>query len=94
MLDRLATGSRSADAEIKAPSVENSELTNVLPLKPALGQNIAIYASSTARNFFLVLISTFLVQAPSFFSWLVFDAVTVGLEWTDLEFSDLCLGLV
>ena len=89
MLDRLATGSRSAEAEIKAPSVENSELTKVLPLKPAVVKNIAIYASSTARNFFLVLISTFL-----FFSWLFFDVLTVGLGWTALEFNDLCLGLV
>ena len=47
----------TAYAEIKISSVENTELTNVLPLKSGLGQNIAMHASPTARNFFLVLIS-------------------------------------
>ena len=46
----------TADAEISVPSVENPELTNVLPLKPGVGQNIAVHASPTARNFFHVLI--------------------------------------
>ena len=55
----------TTDVEIKVPSVENSELTNVLPLKPGVGQNIATQASPTARNFFLVLISTF--HLSSFF---------------------------
>ena len=48
----------TADAEIKVPYVEHRELTNILPLKPLVGQNIAIHASPTARNVFLVLIST------------------------------------
>ena len=48
------------DAEIKVPSVENPELTNVLPaLKPGVGQNIATHASPT---------STFPVHSPSFVS--------------------------
>ena len=51
-----------ADGKIKAPSVENPELTNLLPLKPELGQNIATDASPTARNVFLDLISTFVVH--------------------------------
>ena len=42
----------TADAEIKAHSVESPELTNVLPLKPGVGQNIASDASPTARKFF------------------------------------------
>ena len=47
----------TADAEIEVASVEKAELTNVLPLKPGVGQSIATHASSTARNFLLVLIS-------------------------------------
>ena len=41
----------TVDTEIKVPSVENVEL--VLPLKLGIGQNIAMHASPTARNFFL-----------------------------------------
>ena len=68
----------TADAEIKVPSVENSELPKVLPLKPGVGQNIAMHASSTAMNFFLI--STFPVHSTSFFSGLslVFLALTVA----------------
>ena len=51
--------------EINVPSVENSELTNVLPLKPGIGQNIATLALLTARNFFQVQMYTFLVHSPS-----------------------------
>ena len=40
------------DTEIKVSSTENPELTNVLPLKPGVGQNIATHESPTARNFF------------------------------------------
>ena len=54
----------TADAEVKVHSVENPELANVLPLKPGAGQNIATHASSTVRNFFLVLIRTFSVHSP------------------------------
>jgi len=35
-------------AEIKVPSVENPELTDVPPLKPGVGQNIAMQASPIA----------------------------------------------
>ena len=55
----------TADAEIKVPSVETPELTNVLPVKPAVGQNIAAHVLLTARNFFLVLISTSAVHSSS-----------------------------
>ena len=41
----------TVDAEIKVSSVENPELTTVFPLKPGLGQIIAL------RNFLPVLIS-------------------------------------
>ena len=40
-------------AEIKVPSVEKPVLPKVLPLRPGVGQNIAVHASSTARNFSL-----------------------------------------
>ena len=42
----------AADAEIKVPSGENTELLNVLPFKPGVGQYIAIHATLTAREFF------------------------------------------
>ena len=38
----------TADTEIKVPSVENPEMTNILPLKPWVSQNIASHASPTA----------------------------------------------
>ena len=41
--------------------------SKVPPLKPGARQNIAMYASPTASDFFLDLISTFLVHSPSFF---------------------------
>ena len=44
----------AADAEIKVPSGDNTEL-NVLPLKPGVGQYIAIHATLIARDFFLAL---------------------------------------
>ena len=43
----------------KVPSVENPELTDVLSFKPGAGQNTAKHALPTARNLFLVLVSTF-----------------------------------
>ena len=43
----------AADAEIKIRSVESPELTNVLPLKPGVGQDIVKPASSTAPPGFL-----------------------------------------
>ena len=42
----------SADAEIKVPSGENTELKRS-PFKPGVGQYIAIHATLTARDFFL-----------------------------------------
>ena len=47
------THSETLDAEIQDPSVENPVLTNVLHLKSGVGQNIAMHASPTARNFSL-----------------------------------------
>ena len=57
----------AAGTEIKVPSIEKPELTNVLPLKSGVGQNIAMHASPTARNFFLTLISTFTGSAYGLF---------------------------
>ena len=45
------------DTEIKVPSVENPELTNVLPLRPGVGQNIATHAVSAARDVLLLFFS-------------------------------------
>ena len=56
-----------ANAEIQVPSVENSELRNVLPLRLRVGQNIAMHALCTAKNFLLVLALTSPVHSPSFF---------------------------
>ena len=58
----------TANTETKVQSVRNPELTNVLLLKPGVGQNIATCTPPTDRNFFPVLISTFLVHSLSFFS--------------------------
>ena len=58
----LGTG----DAEIKVPYVENPDLINALPLKPGVGQNIVMCASATAKNFFLVIVSTLPVHSQSF----------------------------
>ena len=41
----------TADAEIKVSSAENPELSEVFSSKPDAGQNIAVLASSAARNF-------------------------------------------
>ena len=41
------------NAEIKVPTAENLELSPILPLKHRVGQSIAMYASPTARNFYL-----------------------------------------
>ena len=43
----------AADAEVKVPSVENTELKGSLPLKPGVGQYIAMHATLIARDFFL-----------------------------------------
>ena len=61
-------GHCTAVAEIKAPSLENPELTNVLPLKPGVDQNKATHASPTARNFFLrkVKVHGVPLNAPAF----------------------------
>ena len=59
-------------AEIKVTYVENPELRNVLPLKPGVGQSIAMHAFLTARKVSRVLSdniclpSTFTVFPKSF----------------------------
>ena len=62
----------TADAEIKDPSVECPELkgfslSNEDPHTGMVGQNKATYASPTARDFFLELISTHPVHSVHFF---------------------------
>ena len=56
----------TVDAEIEVPSFANPEVTNVFLLKPRVGQNIAMHAWATARNFFHQSF-TILVHSPSFF---------------------------
>lgn len=58
----------TTDTQIRVPTVENPELWKALPLKPWIGQNIAMYASPTAMNVLLVLICTFPAHSPSFVS--------------------------
>ena len=51
--ERLKGGNKqwgTTNAEMKAPSVENSQPSKVLPLNPGAGQNIARHASTTAKN--------------------------------------------
>ena len=52
----------------------------VLPSKPGVIHNIAMHASPTAMEFFLELVSTFLVHSPSFFQnyFLVFTMLAVA----------------
>ena len=56
----------AADAEIKVPSDENTEL-KCSPLKPGVGQYIAIRATLTAREFLLAYFYPS-VNSPAFFS--------------------------
>ena len=49
--------------EIKVPSVENAKLTNALPLKPGVGQNIDTHASPTVKDLFIVPVSNFPVNS-------------------------------
>ena len=77
----VTVSSAAVDA-VKVPSVENRELTNVLPLKFGVGRNTAMHASPTAGNFFHVLIrpsrsihfffSFFLLLLLFFFSFFFF----------------------
>ena len=50
------------DIDMKVPSVENPEPTNLLSLK-----HKAIHAAPSAGNFFFLLCSIFPVSSPSFF---------------------------
>ena len=51
-------------AEIKVPYVENPELWNFLPLKPGVGQSIALHASLTARKVSIVLSDNICLPSP------------------------------
>ena len=77
-------GGELRDAEIKVQSVRLQSL-KVLPLKPGVGQYIAIHATLTARDFFLAYFYTsgpftciFSKTSPNFFLcwlWLTPDPV-------------------
>ena len=72
----------AADEEIKVPSGENTEL-NVLPLKPGVGQYIAIHATLTARDFFLAYFYTSSQFTCIFFQILsrFFPVLAVANTW-------------
>ena len=63
----------NADTEITVLSVEIPELTIFSPLKPGALRDIGVHPSTTARNFFLVLIFhlsgsfTFILSKPSLY---------------------------
>ena len=62
-------------SEIKVPCVENPELCNFLPLKPGVGQSIAIamHASPTARKVSIVLSNNICLPSPfTMFSKIIF----------------------
>ena len=61
-------------AVLRAQKLKTHLLTQsskVLPLKPGVGQNIALHAQATAIDFFLELMSTFPVESA--FSFLSFN---------------------
>ena len=51
-------------AEIKVPCVKNLELWNCLPLKPGVGQSIAMHASPTARKVSIVMSDNIYLPSP------------------------------
>ena len=60
----LSRGGERRTQKLKSHLVRTQSL-NVLPLKPGVGEYIAIHATLTARDFFL-LISTLPVHSPAF----------------------------
>ena len=72
----------AAHAEIKVPFGENTELKYVLPLKSGVGQYIDIYATLTARDFFLAYFYPS-SHSPAFFlkSLQIFRVLAVVNTW-------------
>ena len=71
----------TVDAEIKVPYVENPELWNFLPLKPGVGQSIAIYTSPTARKVSIILSNNICLPSPFImFSKIVFTFFFFNVE--------------
>ena len=56
---------------------------NVLPLKPGVGQFIAIHATLTAKDFYSLLISNLPVHLPAFFPkpLPIFPVLAVANTW-------------
>ena len=50
--------------KIKVPYVENPELWNFVPLKPGVGQSVAVHASPTARKVSIVLSDDICLPSP------------------------------
>ena len=57
----------SASSQSLKSHLVRTQCLNVLPLKPGVGQCIAIHATLTARDFFLVYFLTLPVHSPAFF---------------------------
>ena len=51
-------------AEIKVPYLENPELWHFLPLKPGVGQSIAMHASLTVRKVYILLSDNICLPSP------------------------------
>ena len=70
--------------KIKVPYVENPELWNFLPLKPGVGQSIAVHASPTARKVSRVLsdiLMTSLSVHHVFQNCLIFFKKCTKISW-------------
>ena len=70
----------SVGAEIKVPYVENPELWNFLPLKPGVGQSIAMHACPTARKVSIVLFDICLPSPFTTFSKIVSPYIFKNVE--------------
>ena len=68
--------------KLKSHLVKTQSL-NVLPLKPGVGQFIAIHNTLTARDFSSLLISTLPVHSPAFFPkpLSIFPVLAVANTW-------------
>ena len=70
----LATVGGTVDAEIKVPSVKNPELTNVLPLKQGVSQNIGCNWRAMTRDGVSGSTVLLIVTRDSFYSLTVISA--------------------
>ena len=67
--------------KLRSPLLKTRKWHYVLLLEPGVGQNRSMRASPTARNVFLVLISTFPVPSPLFFQILTLLIFEMRYFW-------------